>query len=84
MRIFGSTAGFDHVGSISLIYTVVKLTRVTCRYNLRIHIFAPCSKDVAHVAEVVGATQVLFLGSRVRLLWHAINIFDNFPCILGL
>jgi len=33
LRIFGNTAGFDRVGSISFICTVVKLIRVTCRYN---------------------------------------------------
>jgi len=47
LRIFGNTAGFDRVGSVSFICTVVKSTSVTCIYNPQIHKFAMCSKDVA-------------------------------------
>jgi len=54
VAIFGNTAGFGRVGSISFICTVVKWTRVTCRYNPQIHIFASCSKDVPYLAELVG------------------------------
>jgi len=53
LRIFGNTAGFDRVDSISFICTTVKLSNMTCRYNPKIDIFAPCSKDVALVARVV-------------------------------
>jgi len=51
LRIFGNTAGFDRVGSISFICTVVKLTSVTCIYDPQIHIFATCT-DVALVAKL--------------------------------
>jgi len=51
LQIFGNTAGFDRLVSISFICTVVKLTRVTCTYYPQIHIFVMCSKDVALVAE---------------------------------
>jgi len=51
LRIFGNTAGFDRLGSISFICTVVKLTRVTFKYNPQIRLFVMCSKDVALVEE---------------------------------
>jgi len=67
LQIFGNTDGFDRVGSISFICTVVKLIRVTCRCKItnpqirklwitdpQIRTFAPCSKDVALVTKLVG------------------------------
>jgi len=48
LRIFGNTAGFDRLGSISFICTVVKLTRVTCTYKFMI---IDNVKDVALVDE---------------------------------
>ena len=53
LRIFGNTAGFDRVGSISFISTVVKLTRMTFMNNPQFHILATCSKDVALLAKAV-------------------------------
>ena len=63
MRIFGNTAGFDRVGSVSFICNVAKLTRERCIYNSQYHNlkFATCSKDVACVAY--------WGGLRMSWLW---------------
>ena len=87
LRIFGNTAGFDRVGSISFISTVVKLTRMTFMNNPQFHILATCSKDVALLAKAVDLCMSCSwdpgFDSHDTLSLLCQCVLHDFSCILG-